>query len=129
MSIAALVCKVAIGVGSVTALPGVVQSPRYDGAELRIEFTESGELADIMVTGPFDKAGSYRDQGLSLLAVRSDGVLVIEASLVGLNPIRETLLITSSGSLLWTQISHAQEVRASSASLFTGHCETEILKL
>lgn len=122
MSITALVCKIAVGVGTLTVAPGIVQTPRYDGAEVRIVM-DGAKLVDVLVNGTWDKNYSYAAHGFKLTATRLADRVLLEASIEGLDVVRESLLLADSGSLLWTQLANADVLRASSASLFTGHCE------
>lgn len=122
MSTAALVCKIALGVGTVTLQPGIIQTPRYDGAEVRLEF-DGARLADIRVNGPYDKDFSYVAHGLQLSSTRLADRVLIEARGEGLDAVRESMILTDLGQLIWTQLSNGDELRASSASLFVGQCE------
>lgn len=122
MSITALVCKVAVGVASLTIYPGVEQSPRYQGAEIRIEF-DGGKLTDIRIDGPYDRDYSYAQHGVKLNATRLGDRWLLEARIDGkLDAEHEQMVITDSGQLLWVQVADDQRMHASSGSLFTGSC-------
>lgn len=122
MSLATLICHVTVGFGSVTLYPGIIETPRYQGAEVRI-LLDSDRLTDITVNGPYDKAFSYAAHQYVLASARLADRLLLEAKGEGLNAVRETLIVTDDGQLLWTQVSNADSLRASSASVFVGTCQ------
>lgn len=119
MSIAALVCKVALGVGALNVYPGIVESPRYADAVIRIQFTD-GVPFDIAVSGPLDRGGSYAVSGKKVSGVAVGDGWFIDA--VG-SSVREHLVIDSSGRLLWSSVSYAVEFKAAAVALYTGQCE------
>ena len=113
-----LLCHVIAGVASVTMDPGMIESPRYDGA--RIEITIDDTL-DIRVNGTYDRNYSYAAHNIGLTATRLRDRWMLEAS-EG-DELRETIIITDTGQMMWTQLANADSVHASSASLFIGSCE------
>jgi len=122
MSFTALVCKIAIGVGTVSVAPQLIETPRYEGAQIRIELNGDA-IRDIWVTGPYDHDYGYVEHGLQLTSERSGGALLIEARAGGADFIRESLVLTDLGLLTWVQIANATQFHAHSASLFIGNCE------
>jgi hypothetical protein len=127
MSITALVCKIAVGAGSLTLAPGIVESPRYEGAEIRIEL-EDGQLRDITVNGPYDHAYSYAANGFRLTAQRSGAGWLLEARLGGadgFDTIRESLALTDMGRLIWVQFATSEQLHSSAGSVFSGHCDAQ----
>ena len=67
-----LSCVIQAGSGSLTIIPGIIESPRYEHASVMIQMRED-ELMDIRVNGPWDRNWSYRDHGFALHAERSAG--------------------------------------------------------
>lgn len=122
MSVTALVCSISVGVGAITLAPGIVQTPRYDGAEVRIEL-DGSHVTDITVNGPYDKAYSYAVNGLTITTVRLADRLLIDVRGEGLDALRESMVLTDAGQLIWVQIGNADQFRASSGSLFVGRCK------
>lgn len=117
-----LVCKIALGAASVTLQPGIIQTPRYDGAEVRLVF-DGAALTDIVVDGPYDRHYSYAAHGFALSSVRLADRLLIDAKAEGLDAIRESMILTDGGQLIWVQIANADQLRASAGSLFIGSCK------
>lgn len=127
MSVAAFVCKIAVGAGSLTLAPGIVESPRYEGAEIRIQL-EDGRLRDIEVNGPYDHEYSYAANGFRLTAQRSGAGWLLEARLGGadgLDVVRESLVLTDVGRLVWVQFGTSEQLQAASGSVFSGHCDAQ----
>lgn len=122
MSLVTLVCHVAVGFGTVTLYPGIIETPRYDQTEVRIVLDDD-RLTDITVDGPYDKVFSYAAHGYALTSVRLADRLLLEVRGEGLNALRETLIVTDGGQLIWTQLGNADSLHASSASLFIATCE------
>ncbi len=118
MSVTALICKVALGVGALNVVPGIVESPRYADAVLVVQLAP----ADLWVIGPIDRATSYRTQGLAVSASKAGGGWFIDA--VG-GSIREHLVIDATGHLLWSSTGYAAAFDAASVSIYTGTCEVE----
>lgn len=122
MSLTTLLCHVTVGFGTVTLYPGIIETPRYDDTEVRIVL-DGDRLTDITVNGPYDKQFSYVAHGYVLTSVRLADRLLLEVRGEGMNALRETLIVTDRGQLIWTQLGNADALRASSASLFIGTCE------
>ena len=117
-----LVCKIAIGAASLTLHPQIIQTPRYDGAEVRLVF-DGGQLTDIVVDGPYDRQYSYLAHGLVLTSVRLADRVLIDVRGEGLDATRESMILTDSGHLAWVQIANADQLRSSAGSLFIGACK------
>lgn len=124
MSITAFVCSISIGVGSVTLSPAIIQTPRYDGAKVQL-ILEDGKLRDIVVDGAYDRDYSYAAHGLELTGRRISTGWLLQAAGSGDDAVQESIIVGDDGKLLWTQIASAGELKASSASLFTGTCVVE----
>ena len=115
---AELTCTVDIGVGAVTALPGIVQTPRYDGAKVVVDL----ETGNLRVSGPLDKDIDYRAIGYRTKAEAFEGKWVITADGPTEDFVREHIVITAAGAMFWTSISYATILNAAAASLYVGRC-------
>lgn len=123
MSIAALVCKVALGVGAVNIYPGVVESPRYDDTSIVIEFAD-GAPKDIVVNGPLDKMYRYSKAGIAVQSNKLGEGWAIDALAVD-GSVRERLVIDSKDGLYWTQASYADKLNVVAVSIFIGQCQEQ----
>lgn len=113
-----LTCTVGTGVGAVTALPGIVQTPRYDGAKIVVDL----ETGNLRVSGPLDKDIDYQANGYRTKVEAFEGKWVITAQGPTEDFVREHIVITAAGAMFWTSISYATILNAAAASLYVGRC-------
>lgn len=116
-----LSCVIYAGSGSLTIVPGIVESPRYEHTSITIQMDED-QLLDIHVDGPWDRNWSYRDHGFALRADRSAGRWILSADSAK-DLARETLVLEDTGRLLWSQVSDAPALKTAEVSIFSGACE------
>jgi hypothetical protein len=116
-----LSCVIHAGSGALTAMPGIVESPRYQQASITIQIRED-ELVDIRVNGPWDRDWSYREHGFALHAQRSEGRWILSADSAK-DLARETLVLEDTGRLLWSQVADAPVLNTAKVSIFSGACE------
>lgn len=114
-----LTCTVGLGVGTVSVLPGIVQTPRYDGATVQVDLA----TGNLVVSGPLDKGFDYAEHGYHTSIESFEGKWVITLASPSEDFDREHILILASGSLLWTSVSYATILNAAAASLYVGHCQ------
>lgn len=116
-----LSCVIYAGSGSMTVMPGIVNSPRYEQTSIIIQMNED-ELTDIRVNGPWDRNWSYREHGFTLHADRSAGRWILTAD-SRKDLARETLILEDTGRLLWSQVADAPALNTAAVSIFSGSCE------
>jgi hypothetical protein len=119
--ITSLLCTITTGYGAITMSPGIVPTPRYDGARVEIILTD-GTPTDIRVDGPYDRAYSYVAHGIRIQARRLGDSWLIDTRIEGEDAGRESLIIDAHGQLVWVQLANARQLRAASASVFAGRC-------